>query len=96
MKSIKFYFDINDKEFISTSQTVPTVKSNNLINNVYIRTPIYDPNGVKIGYKTSNDILQQVSSTEYSVRIYNTYHLENLGTINWEYLLVDIKMYKNV
>jgi hypothetical protein len=55
----------------------------NLYNNVYIRTPIYDPDGVKIGYKTSNDILQQVSSTEYSVRIFNTYHFDNLGTINW-------------
>ncbi len=91
MKSIKFYFDINDKEFISTSQTVPTVKSNNLINNVYIKTPIYNPYGKKIGYKTSNDILQQVSSTEYSVRIFNTYHFDNLGTINWEYSFINSK-----
>ena len=91
MKSIKFYFDINDKEFISTSQTVPTVKSTNLINNVYIRCPIYNPDGVKIGYKTSNDILQQLSPTKYSVRIFNTYHLDGFGTINWEYAFVNDK-----
>jgi len=89
MKSIKFYFDINDKEFISTNQTVPTSKPNNSISNVYIRCPIYSKCGKKIGWKTSNDILQQLSSNQYSVRIFNTYHFEGLGTINWEYSFIN-------
>jgi hypothetical protein len=89
MKSIKFYFDINDKEFISTSQTVPATKPDNLISNVYIRCPIYNKCGKKIGWKTSSDILQQLSSNQYSVRIFNTYHFEGLGTINWEYAFIN-------
>ena len=57
-------------------------KSNNLIKNVYIRCPIYSKCGQKIGYKTSNDILQQLAPNKYSVRIFNTYHIEGRGTIN--------------
>jgi hypothetical protein len=91
MKSIKFYFDITDNEFISTSQTVPTTKSNNLINNVYIRSPIYSKCGQKIGYKTSNDILQQLAPNKYSVRISNTYYIEGKGTINWDYSFINDK-----
>lgn len=87
---LSFYFNSKDPEFIVNTQNIST-KPNNLIQQVFIRTPIYNKCGKKIGYKTSNDLLQQVSSTEYAVRIYNTYFIEGEGTINWEYSFINDK-----
>ncbi len=91
MKSVKFYFDVNDSEHSLTTQTVPSSKPNNLTQNVYIKTPIYDKNSVKIGYKLSNDIIQQLSHNEYAIRIQNTYFIEGLGSINSEYAFINSK-----
>ncbi len=91
MKSVKFYFDINDPEHTLTSQTVASSKPNNLIQNIYIKTPIYDKNSVKIGYKLSNDIIQQLSQNEYAIRVQNTFFIEGSGSINSEYSFINNK-----
>lgn len=87
---ISFSFNINDPEF-SSQTTVVNPNSPYYVSHVFIRTPIYDNVGVKIGYKVSDDYVQQLSPTEYSVRISSTYYIENQGTINWSYSFINNK-----
>jgi hypothetical protein len=91
---IEFFFDINDPEFFSE-----TVILNNspgkYISHVFIKCPIYnkDSNGNKtqIGYKVSDDYVQQVDTDKYLVRINNTYYFNNSGTISWQYSFLNTK-----
>jgi hypothetical protein len=87
---ISFSFNINDPEFNSQT-TVVNPNSPYYVAHVFIRTPIYDNVGVKIGYKVSDDYIQQLSPTEYSVRISSTYYIQNQGTINWSYSFINNK-----
>jgi len=91
---IKFFFDINDPKFFSKTIIVNDTPGK-YVSHVFIKCPIYtkDSNGNKsqIGYKVSDDYVQQVDADKYSVRIHNTYYLNNYGTINWEYSFLNRK-----
>jgi hypothetical protein len=87
---ISFSFNINDPEFNSQT-TVVNPNSPYYVAHAFLRTPIYDNVGVKIGYKVSDDYIQQLSPTQYSVRINSTYYIENQGTINWSYSFINNK-----
>lgn len=91
MKSIKFYWDSNDSEFVLTSDNVSNIKPNNLISNVYIRSPIYNKCNQKVGYIVSNSVIQQLSVNQFSVRINQTFYLEGEGTITWDYSFINSK-----
>jgi hypothetical protein len=86
--ALKFFFDINDPEFFS-KKVVINDSTSNYISHVFIKCPIYKKddcgNKKKIGYKVSDDYVQQVGINKYLVRISNTYYLENSGTISWQY-----------
>ena len=87
---LSFYFDINDPKFFSKTVIV-NQSATNLIQHVFITTPIYDNNGVQIGYKSSEDVLQQIGVNKYIVKINNTYFIDGKGTINWQYAFVTDK-----
>jgi hypothetical protein len=87
-ESLSFNFSINDADFKSYSVIVSS-EPGNLIEHAFIRTPIYDDFGIQIGYKTSDDYIQQLSDNEYGVRISNTYFIQGKGTINWSYNFVN-------
>ncbi len=81
---LSFYFKTTDPEFSVTTQNISN-KPGNLVQQVFIKCPIYNKHNKQIGYKTSTDVLQQLNSNLYSVRISNTYYIEGEGTINWDY-----------
>ena len=53
-----------------------------------MKAPIYDLTDKKIGYKVSDDYIQQVSADKYIVRLNNTYYIEDNqeGSISWQYV----------
>ena len=85
---LKFYFDKNDPKFF-TKTAIINDSPDNFVSHVFITSPIYDNFGIKIGYKVSDDIIQQIGKNEYSVRIVSTYHIEGNGTISWNYAFVN-------
>ena len=86
---IKFFFNIHDPEFYSKPIIVDTTPGK-YISHVFIRCPIYDRRtNKKIGYKVSDDYLQQLGPDKYSVRISNTYYFKNGGTISWSYAFIN-------
>jgi hypothetical protein len=85
---LKFYFDKNDPEFF-TKTAIINDSSDNFVSHVFITSPIYDTFGIKIGYKVSDDIIQQIGENKYSVKISSTYYIEGNGTITWNYAFVN-------
>lgn len=79
---LSFYFNKNDPNFKSEEIIVET---NPYIGHWFITTPIYDENNIKIGYKATDDYIQQVEDNRYLVRYNNTYFIDGKGTISWEY-----------
>ncbi len=84
-KKLEFSFSIHDPEFKTWTVDVPNPIPNNLINHAFVSTPIYDKLNNKIGYKVSDDYVQQVNANQYLVRIHNTYYIDGHGTISWDY-----------
>lgn len=101
---INFYFSAKDPEFV-TKHIVVESKSPNYISHSFVRCPIYNLKNKQIGYKVSDDYIQQVSQNKYIVRLNNTYQLKN-GTISWQYVFendkpeiyypVDIPAFSNI
>jgi hypothetical protein len=89
-KKLSFYFDINDSQFFSKTAVV-NASPTNLVQHVFINTPIYNNCGVQIGYKSSDDVLQQIGVNKYLVKINNTYFIDGKGTINWQYAFITDK-----
>ena len=81
---LNFYFSIKDPEFKSQTIVINSSKDNYL-SHTFISTPIYDNFGIKIGYKVSDDYVQQLNVDEYSVKISSTYYIYGKGSINWNY-----------
>lgn len=58
-----------------------------LIAHAFVQTPIYDETtGDRIGYKVSDDYVQQVAPDAYLIRLQNTYYFDNRGSISWNYV----------
>jgi hypothetical protein len=89
---LKFFFDINDPEFVSET-TIVNNSPDNYISHVFIKCPIYKKyscgNVKKIGYKVADDYVQQVDTNKYLVMINSTYYFYNAGTISWQYSFVN-------
>jgi hypothetical protein len=79
-----FYFNKNDPEFMTTTNVVSNEP--NYISHSFVRCPIYDIYDRKIGYKVSDDYVQQVGQDKYIVRLNNSYYFKNRGTISWQYI----------
>lgn len=96
MCELKFFFNKNDKNFTTVTSVMDDSKTN-YISHVFVRCPIYDNNSKKqIGYKVSDDYVQQVSENKYIVRLSNTYLFydkdnKTTGTISWQYVFENTK-----
>ena len=84
-----FYFNKNDPEFMTTNNVVS--KEPNYISHAFVRCPIYDLYDRKIGYKVSDDYVQQVGEDKFIVRLNNTYYFKNKGSISWQYVFKNNK-----
>jgi len=82
---LNFYFTTKDPQFSSTTAVVSS-EPGKYISHAFVKTPIYDFTDAVIGYKVSDDYVQQVDVNKYIVRLNNTYYLEGKGTISWQYV----------
>ena len=90
-ETLYFKFSTKDPEFKTWTVNVDNPVPNNLIQHAFVSTPIYDMFDVPIGYKVSDDYVQQVNESQYLVRIHNTYYIQNKGTISWDYCFLNDK-----
>lgn len=94
--TIKFVFSTKDPQFTSKNVVVDDSK-NNYISHAFVRCPIYNVCSSKqIGYKVSDDYVQQVAPNKYIVRLNNTYTFygncnKTIGTISWQYVFENNK-----
>ena len=65
---LNFYFTTKDPEFTTTTTVVPS-SPGNYISHVFVRAPLYDFTDKQIGYKVTDDYVQQVSDDKYIVRL---------------------------
>lgn len=79
---LSFYFNKNDPNFKSTELVA---QKEPYIGHWFITSPIYNEKNVQIGYKATDDYVQQVGPNKYLVRYSNTYYIDGKGTISWEY-----------
>ena len=89
---LKFKFSKNDDEFTSTNVTIDNSTTNN-ISHAFVKVPIYSLKNKKIGYKVSDDIVQQVGENKYVVTLNNTYAFTSkgvyVGSISWKYAFIN-------
>ena len=90
------WFSTKDPKFTSENLIV-NPSTTNYISHTFVNCPIYNSKGSKIGYKVSDDYVQQVSFSpnKYIVRLNNTYSFtsngKNVGTISWQYVFENEK-----
>jgi phosphoribosylformylglycinamidine (FGAM) synthase-like amidotransferase family enzyme len=82
---LNFYFTTKDPKF-ETHTTVVSSEPGNYISHVFVKAPLYDFTDKLIGYKVTDDYVQQVAENKYIVRLNNTYYLEGRGTVSWQYV----------
>ena len=87
---LQFHFNIHDP-LVKTLTAVVNDSPTNYISHSFIQIPIYDNFDVKIGYKVSDDYIQQLDENLYSVRINSTYHFLNGGSISWQFSFTNDK-----
>ncbi len=83
---LSFYF--NDLEFKTTEIVIQTAP---YIGHWFITTPIYDNNDNVIGYKATDDYIQEVETGKYLVRYLITYFINEKGTISCQYAALNDK-----
>ncbi len=88
MCGLSLYFDKNDPEF-KTKTVVVDDSPNNYISHIFISSPVYNMDGVKIGYKVADDYVQQVGENKYIVTINSSYYIEGKGALNWRYVFMN-------
>ena len=86
---LSFFFSAKDPDFKTT--TVVVQQTPRYISHSFVETPIYDFNNKKIGYKVSDDYVQEVESKKYIVRLNNTYYIDGKGSISWLYVFENDK-----
>jgi hypothetical protein len=89
-QKLNFHFNLEDPNAASQTNIV-NPSDTNYIAHAFIKTPIYDDFNVQIGYKVSDDYIQQLSTNVYSVRINSTYFFFNNSTISWQYSFLNDK-----
>ena len=87
---LNFYFTTHDPEFVTTTTVVPSTPDN-YIAHVFVKAPLYDFTNTQIGYKVTDDYVQQVASDKYIIRLNNTYYIEGKGSVSWQYVFENDK-----
>jgi len=95
MGGLIFFFSTKDKNF-TTKTSVVDSSSTNYISHAFVKCPIYNSAKKLIGYKVSDDYVQQVAENKYVVRLNNTYTFYDecnkvKGTISWQYVFENSK-----
>jgi hypothetical protein len=86
---LKFSFNINDPNKFTYSSII---NQDPYLVHAFLKIPIFDEFNVQIGYKVSDDYIQQLSENEYSVRINSTYHFfNNNSSISWQFCFINYK-----
>jgi hypothetical protein len=90
-----FFFSTKDKDFTTVTSLVDS-SSTNYVSHAFVRCPIYNSEKKQIGYKVSDDYVQQVAENKYVVRLNNTYTFYDdynkvNGTISWQYVFENSK-----
>lgn len=90
LTTLSFRFNINDPAF-KTNTIVVNNSQTDYIAHVFVETPIYDSvSGQVIGYKASDDYVQQVSGTSnYLIRLNNTYLFLSGESLSWTYSFIN-------
>jgi hypothetical protein len=102
---LSFLFSIHDPSFTSKLNIISAECP--YIAHAFVQTPIYDEaTGNQIGYKVSDDYVQQVGPHLYIVRLSNTYFFTDRGSISWSYVFEnntnsyyypsDVQVYSNI
>jgi hypothetical protein len=86
---LSFYFSTKDQNF--KTNTVVVQETPRYISHSFVETPIYDFSEKKIGYKVSDDYIQQVDNNKFIVRLNNTYYIDGKGSISWLYVFENNK-----
>jgi hypothetical protein len=82
---LDFYFTTKDPEFSTVTTVVPSTPGN-YVSHVFVKAPLYDFTDTRIGYKVTDDYVQQIGINKYIVRLNNTYYIEGKGSISWQYV----------
>ena len=95
MGHIVFFFSTKDKNFTTRTSVVDS-SSTNYISDAFVKCPIYNSAKKLIGYKVSDDYVQQVDKNKYIVRLNNTYLFYDkqnqvTGTLSWQYVFENNK-----
>ena len=86
---LSFNFNLNDPN--KFTETV-VVNESPYLAHAFLKVPIYDKFNIQIGYKVSDDYIQQLSDNQYSVRINSTYHFfNNNSSISWQFCFINNK-----
>lgn len=87
---LNFYFSTKDANFVTKNVVVEDQP--NYISHAFVRCPIYDASTKKqIGFKVSDDYVQQVAENKFIVRLNNTYHFNDKSAISWQYVFENDK-----
>ena len=65
---LSFYFSTKDSQF--SSKTIVVQETPRYISHSFVEAPIYDFSEKKIGYKVSDDYIQQVDNNKFIVRLH--------------------------
>ena len=84
MKSIELVYKSSD--IVSVTKDVSNVPGN-LIQDIYAKFPLYNECGVQVGYSVATDVVQQYSEDKFVIIANFIFVLDNLGTINFQYIL---------
>ena len=87
---LSFHFNLNDPKNKSKTIVVNDSPTDYLAHS-FISVPIYDNFNIQIGYKVSDDYIQQISDNLYSIRINSTYHFLSGGSISWQFCFLNNK-----
>jgi len=95
MCEYNFFFSVTDNKF-TTKTTVVDCSPTNYISHTFVRCPIYNFSKKFIGYKVSDDYVQQVDDNKYIVRLNNTYvfydkNNQPKGSVSWQYVFENTK-----
>jgi hypothetical protein len=93
LKNLRFSFSTKDPEF--KTKEVIVQDQPQFISHAFVKCPIYDLTNSeekKIGFKVSDDYVQQTAENKFVVRLNNTYTFDEDGSsISWQYVFVNDK-----
>jgi len=88
---LQFHFNLHDPE-ASSKTLIVNDSETEYIAHAFIKVPIYsNSNNIKIGYKVSDDYIQQLGLNLYSVRISSTYNFLDGSSISWQFSFLNDK-----